>query len=162
MKAYNEYRIELKWALIFSAMSLLWMALEKITGLHDVHINLHPVITNLVAIPAILVYVLALRDKKKNFYAGQMNYLQGLISGLIMTAIVTILSPLMLYIVFTFISPGFFEQIISYSLSHQLMPEQAARNYFNLRNYIQQALIGTPFMGLLTTAIVVYFIRTRP
>ncbi len=32
---------EIKWALIFVAMSLLWMLLEKLSGLHSTHIDKH-------------------------------------------------------------------------------------------------------------------------
>ncbi len=89
--------IELKWGVIFSIMMLLWMALEKVTGLHGEHIESHPIFTNFVAIPAILIYVLALKDKKKNFYDGNMSYKQGLISAIITTLVVTMLSPACLY-----------------------------------------------------------------
>lgn len=135
--------------------------MERLTGLHDRHIAHHPVLTNLIAIPAIILYILALREKKKTDYHGQMNYLQALISGLIMTAIVTVFSPLTQYLISTVISPHYFSNMIRYAIEHNLMPEQAARDYFSLNNYIRQALIGTPFMGFLTTAIVALFIRTR-
>ncbi|MDY0089018.1 MAG: hypothetical protein RBR78_01495 [Flavobacteriaceae bacterium] len=67
----KNLKIEIKWAVIFSLMMLLWMLLEKLTGLHSTHIDKHAYISNLFAIPAILIYVLALKDKKKNFYNGQ-------------------------------------------------------------------------------------------
>ncbi|HLT88213.1 MAG TPA: hypothetical protein VKZ57_11530 [Sphingobacterium sp.] len=63
--------IEIKWAVLFSIMTLLWMVLEKLCGLHGKYIDYHLYLTNLFAIPAIWFMVLALRDKKKNFYAGR-------------------------------------------------------------------------------------------
>lgn len=161
MKTIREYRTEIKWAMIFSGMTLAWMGLERLAGLHDRYIAYHPALTNLVAIPAITMYVLALRDKKKRDYHGQMNYLQGLISGLIITALVTVISPLTQVIIAHIISPHFFTNIIRYTTAHQLMPEQAARSYFSLNNYIRQALIGTPFIGFITSAIVALFIRSK-
>lgn len=161
MHTFSRYRTEIKWALVFIVMSLAWMLMERLAGLHDQYIEHHPVLTNLIAIPAILVYVLALRDKKKTDYHGQMNYLQALISGLIITAIVTVFSPLTQYLISTIISPDYFANMIRYSAEHNLMPEQAAKNYFSLNNYIRQALIGTPFMGFITSAIVALFVRTR-
>ena len=38
------------------------------------HIDKHVVYTNFYALPAILVYVFALLDKRKNFYNGKMTY----------------------------------------------------------------------------------------
>ena len=79
----KKYQIELKWALVFVGMTLIWMIGEKLLGYHSEKIAQHEVITNFIAIPAIAVYVFALLDKKKNFYNGQMNYLQGFISGIV-------------------------------------------------------------------------------
>ncbi|MCH5600460.1 hypothetical protein [Niabella ginsengisoli] len=64
-------KIEAKWALIFSVMVLVWMLLEKWSGLHDKYIDYHLYLTNLFAIPAIWIMVLALKDKKKTFIMGR-------------------------------------------------------------------------------------------
>ena len=90
----KNIQIEIKWALIFSITGLVWMVLEKLCGLHGKYIDYHLYLTNLFAIPAIIIMVMALKDKKKNFYGGQMNYKQGLISGLVLSAIIALLSPL--------------------------------------------------------------------
>ncbi|WCM42093.1 hypothetical protein MG290_14360 [Flavobacterium sp. CBA20B-1] len=70
----KNIRIEVKWALLFAIMSLVWMWLEKLSGLHSTYIDYHMYITNLFAIPAIWFMVMALKDKKKNFYNGIMTY----------------------------------------------------------------------------------------
>lgn len=150
---------ELKWALIFAAMGLVWMFLEKITGLHSTHIDQHPTYTNFIAIPAVLVYVLALRDKRRSYPDGRMTYGQAWVSGLVMTAIVTALSPLTQYITSTLITPGYFPTVIAYSVENGLMTQEAAEAYFNLKGYILQGLVFTPVMGLVTTTIVAFFAK---
>jgi hypothetical protein len=60
----EKFKIEIKWALLFSLMSLLWMLLEKLSGLHGKYIDYHMYLTNLYAIPAIWVMVLRLRIKR--------------------------------------------------------------------------------------------------
>jgi hypothetical protein len=140
-------------------MTLLWMVLERSVGLHDTHIDKHAVYTNFIAIPAISVYVFALLDKRKNFYHGKMTYLQGFICGLIITLFVTVLSPLTQYITSTIITPDYFENAIAYGVSTGKITPEAAEDYFNLENYIIQGLIGAPFMGLITTALVAIFTR---
>lgn len=57
--------IEVKWVILFSLMGLVWMVLEKLTGLHDQYIDYHLYLTNLFAIPAVLFMVWALKNKKK-------------------------------------------------------------------------------------------------
>lgn len=117
--------------------------------------------TNFIIIPTIIIYVLALLDKRKNVYNGIMTYKQGLISGLIIALIVTILSPLTQYITSTIITPDYFSNVIKYVVNEGEMNQIEAENYFNLKSYIIQALIGAPIMGIVTTVIVAIFTRRK-
>lgn len=158
----KNLKIEIKWAIIFSVIGLLWMLLEKLVGLHSTHIDKHMYLTNLFAIPAIIVMVLALKDKKKDFYAGEMTYKQGLISGIILSVFIALLSPLTQWITSTIITPEYFPNVITYSVEtgyHKSIEEAEA--YFNLKNYIVQSTIGALIMGILTTAIAMIFIRSK-
>lgn len=69
----KKYRIELKWAFIFTVLALLWMVFEKAMGWHDELIAQHATYTNFFSIVAILVYVFALIDKRNNYYNGIMT-----------------------------------------------------------------------------------------
>lgn len=157
----TKYKIEIKWAFIFALISLVWMFIEKSFGLHDENIDKHATYTNFVAIPAILVYVFALLDKRKNYYNGIMTYKESFISGLIITLIVTALSPLTQLITSLIITPNYFENAIKYSVESGLSTQEAAESYFTLSNYIVQGLIGAPIMGILTSAIVSFFTRKK-
>jgi hypothetical protein len=157
----KKYSIEIKWGLIFVGMQLLWMLMERLTGLHAEHIDKHATYSNFIAIPAILVYVFALLDKRKNDLGGTMTYKQGFISGLIITLVVTILSPLTQTITSLYIVPDYFTNVIDYTVEQGKMTREAAENYFNLKSYILQVLIATPIMGIVTTAIVALFTRRK-
>jgi hypothetical protein len=154
--------LEIKWAFIFIGMSLLWMLLEKLLGLHSTHIDKHMYLTNLFAIPAILLYVLALKDKKKNYYQGQMTYKQGFISGLIISIIVMVFAPLTQWITSTVITPEYFPNVIAHSLeTGYFTSREEAEAYFNLKNYMVQSTIWSLIMGVVTTAVVALFVRTK-
>ncbi len=158
----DKIKLEIKWALIFVAMTLLWMWLEKLVGLHSTHIDKHMYLTNLFAIPAILVYVLALKEKKKKDYNGQMNYLQGFTSGMIITVILTLLAPLTQWFTSTVITPEYFPNVIEYSVqTGYYSTREEAEAYFTLKNYMVQSAIGTFIMGLITSAVVALFVRSR-
>lgn len=158
----DKISIEIKWALIFALGALAWMALEKMVGLHSTHIDKHMYLTNLFAIPAIIIFILALKDKKTNFYNGQMSYKQGFISGLIISVIVAALSPLTQWITSTIISPEYFPNIIDFALDKGFFKtREEAAGYFNLNNYIIQATFGGLVMGIITSAIVAYFVKTK-
>jgi hypothetical protein len=157
----NTFKIEIKWAILFVVVALLWMLLERIAGLHSTHIDKHQFYTNLFAVPAIAVYVFALLDKRKKTYGGVMSYKQSFISGLIITAIVTILNPLSQYIISMVITPDFFSNAIKYAVNEGKMSREEAEGYFNLKSYIMQGFIGTPILGIVTTAIVSLFVRRK-
>lgn len=157
-----KIKIELKWAIIFSIVGLLWMVLEKLSGLHGTYIDYHLYLTNLFAIPAIWVMVLALKDKKKNFYNQQMSYSQGLISGIILSVFIAVLSPLTQWIISYVISPEYFPNVIKRSVElGYYATTEAAEAYFNYANYAKQGAIGGLMIGIITVAIAMIFIRTK-
>lgn len=155
-------KIEIKWAVIFSIMGLLWMVLEKLCGLHSTYIDYHLYLTNLFAIPAIIIMVMALKDKKKNFYNGQITYKQGLISGIILSILIALISPLTQWITSYVITPEYFPNVIkrSVEIGYYKTTEDAQAN-FNYKNYAIQGAIGALIMGIVTTAIAMIFIRTK-
>lgn len=157
----DRYRTEIKWAVIFTLMMLGWLLLERLAGLHDAYLAHHPTYTNLVAIPAVVIYVLALRDKRESFYGGEMTYRQGFVSGAIITGIVALLSPLAQWITHSLITPDYFPNVIRYSVEQGYLTQAEAEANFNLGSYILQAFIGSLVMGLMTTAIVAFFVRSR-
>lgn len=157
----KKYRIELIWGILFLLVGLLWMIFEKTMGWHDVHIDKHATYSLFIAPIAIAVYVFALLDKKRNFYGGKMTYLQGFLSGLLITALVVLFSPLSQYITSTYITPDFFKNAIAYSVSSGQMDQTAAEGYFNLKSYMMQSVIGAAVMGLITSAVVALFVKSK-
>lgn len=158
----KNIKIEFKWAIIFSLVGLLWMVLEKISGLHGKYIDYHLYLTNLFAIPAIIVMVMALKDKKKNFYNGQMTYNQGLISGIILSVIIALISPLTQWITSYVITPEYFPNVIKRSVEIGYFKTTAeAEANFNYPNYAKQGAISALIMGVVTTAIAMIFIQTK-
>lgn len=158
----KKLKIEIKWAILFSIMTLLWMVLEKLSGLHSNYIDYHLYLTNLFAIPAIWFMVMALQEKKKVYYGGQMSYKQGLISGIILSVIIALLSPLTQWIISYVISPEYFPNVIKRSVEIGYFKTTAeAEANFNYSNYAKQGAIGALMMGIVTTAIAMIFIRSK-
>ncbi|MEB2783624.1 DUF4199 domain-containing protein [Algoriphagus persicinus] len=157
----KNIKIEIKWALIFVLMMLAWMVMEKSLGWHDEKIADHAMLTNLVAIPSIAIYIFALLDKRKNFYQGVMSYNQGFFSGLIISVIVVVLSPLSQYITTVYITPDYFPNVINYAVNSGQMTQEAAEANFNLRSYMLQSALGALVMGTVTAAIVAFFVRSK-
>lgn len=157
----KNFKIEIKWALIFILTSLAWMALEKALGWHDEKIADHSTLTNIFAIPAIAIYVFALLDKRKNYYHGRMTYKKGFLAGLVITLIVALFSPITQYVTSTLITPDYFSNVIEYAVSSGAMTQPDAEAYFNLKSYMVQSVIGAAVMGIITSAAVALFTQTK-
>ena len=152
-------KTEIKWGVIFSVMTILWIALEKLTGLHDQRIQWHPYLTNLIAIPAIWIYVLAIREKRQQL-GGQISFKQILVFGLLVSVVVAALSPLAQWICFTFITPNFFQNAIQAGVAQgQKLGDLQA--FFNASSYRVQGVVGALMIGLLTTLILGAIMRSK-
>lgn len=156
----QKYAHEIKWGLIFTAAALLWMVFEKAMGWHGEKIEQHPVMTNLFAIVAIAVFVFALLEKRKKL-GGVMSWKEGFISGLLISVVVAVLSPLSQWLTHAVISPEYFSNAIAYAVESGKSTREEAGNFFNLRSYILQSAVGGLVMGALTSAIVALFVRRK-
>jgi hypothetical protein len=153
--------IEIKWGLVFLIMMFLWMYFEQAMGWHDENIADHAIYTNFVAIPSILIYVFALLEKRKKHFSNVMSWKQGFVSGMIITAVVVILTPFSQLVTHEIISPEYFENVSSFAVRQGQMTKPEAENYFNLNSYMVQSAIGALIMGALTSAVVAIFVRKK-
>lgn len=158
----KERSIEIKWGVIFILAMLLWMYLERLVGLHGERIDKHAMVSGFFAIVAIGIYLLALYDKRKNYYNGIMTWKQGFFTGLVITLVAVILTPLAQYVISRFISPEFFPNIIRYSVETGEMTREQAEKQFNLISYIIQSLIFAIISGIITSAITAWIMRRKP
>jgi cobalamin biosynthesis protein CobD/CbiB len=158
----KKFSIELKWGFLFFLSGLAWMVLEKSLGWHDRLIEQHATYTLLYAPLAIFIYVIALWEKKKKTYRGRMTFLQGFLSGLVITLVVVLLTPLSQYISHSLISPNYFANIIQLTVTAGEMTLQEAEAHFNLMNYTTMSVFFAAGMGLLTTVVVMIFMKSIP
>lgn len=159
MKYLKNIKIELKWAIIFTIMMLVWMLLEKTLGWHDAQIADHKWLTMLFIPFAVFMYVLGMRETRRRSYNRKITWLQGFLSGLIITIFIALLSPLAQYLTHNYITPEYFENVKDYSITNKLMTIETANEYFNLNTYLLQSFFGALLGGVVTSAIVAIFLR---
>ncbi len=152
-------KTEIKWGVIFSAVSILWIALERLVGLHDQHISMHPYLTNLFVIPAVWVMVLAVKDKRGQL-GGRITFKQIFICCLLIGVVVGLLAPLAQWLLFKSITPNFFQNAINHGLSIG-QPREGLEAYFNTRSYMIQGMAGGPILGGLTGLILGAIMRSK-
>ena len=157
----KKFAIEIKWAFISIIIFLAWMTLEKQLGFHDEKIKWQMFFTMLIIFPNFILYYLALRDKKKNYYNGEMSWKQGFISGVVISFIIVIFSPITQFITHEFITPNYFDKLIALSVESKRLTLQEAQSYFNLTAYIWQSISGGLSFGVVIGAIVAYILKTK-
>jgi len=157
----KKFATEIKWGIIFTIAGLLWMVLEKALGWHDTYIDKHAIYTNLFAIIAIAIFVFALLEKRNKDLGGKMTWIQGFVSGIIISVIVAILSPLSQYITHEFITPDYFQNAITHAVENTGMTQENAETLFNFNSYRIQAAFGALGSGIVTSAIISLFVRKK-
>ncbi|TNE74331.1 DUF4199 domain-containing protein [bacterium] len=156
----EKIKLEVKWGVIFVLTSMLWMFIEKMMGWHGEHIDQQRYMTNLFIVPATLVFVYALRDKR-NQLQGEISWKQGFMAGMIITSVIFMMSPVSLWVSLNLISPEFFPNMISFTVSREILDQETAEAYFNFRNYVIQSALGAFVMGTITSAAVAFFIKNK-
>lgn len=157
----SKYKIEIKWAFIYTIASLAWMVFEKEMGWHDVSISKHPLYSTLFNFVGIIIYYFALREKKIISYNNLIHWKEAFVAGAIMTVFVTILAIPVFYLTVNVISPLFFHNMIDYAVTSKVYTLEQAESYFNSQSYLLQVVGGSLSMGIVTSAVIAYIIQTK-
>lgn len=152
----NKYAIEIKWATIFSIAYLIWMLIEKQLGYHSDKALQEPLF-NLLFIPiTVLLFYLAIKDKKKVIFNGEMEWKEGFASGIVLTLLLTVTTTVVVMLTFNIISPDFFKTAIEQSDNKDL----AQLNY-NLPIFIKNNIFDKLSFGVVIAAIMSYMLKTK-
>lgn len=152
----EKYKVEIKWSLIFAVVYFLWLFLEKYLGYHSEK-ALHEQIFNLLFVPIfILIYFLALKEKKKEILNNEMSWKDGFGCGLILTLLISITSTFVVFVFFTYVSPDFFETAISMSKKKEI-----AQINYNLQVFVKNNIFDKLSFGIVFTSLISYFIKTK-
>ena len=157
----KRIHVELKWAINFGIAFLLWIIIEKSSGLHDRRITDYTLYTNVFILITVCIYFVALLDKKKNVYQGNMSQSQGFISGILLTLFIGLLTPFLLRISLTYISPDFFSSMKSFMVSSKKMSTSQVNLYYNYRSFLLQTLFLNFSLGILSSAIFSFSLGTK-
>lgn len=136
-------------------VSTLWLAFEKLIGLHNSLIEYHPVITMI--LPIMVVIIVSKSTQLYRFkQGGKITFTHALFFGLSITAFNCALAPSGLWIFENLINPSFYKDFIKYSIDHGLHDKASAYDYFNHDNYLKQTLIGQAGMGIILSLILAF------
>ena len=156
----KKFAIEIKWGIRYAFLWILWLFIEKSSGYYEAKISDHALYSMLFGFIMLFVYYVAIKEKKKVFFKDEMNWKQGCVTGIFLTIVMAVLTPVCQIIFHKSIAPEFFPNMIEYSVSKGNSREMA-ENYFNLTSYILQSIFATLSMGVVISAIMALFLQTK-
>ncbi len=155
----KKFAIEFKYAVIFSVASLAWFAMEKFLGWHEKDMKDYMLYSTAFSIIALVVYVIALKERKKSL-GNIISWREVMIYGSVLSAMIAILSPIVQFISVRIISPDFLRNSIEVAVAKGT-DRTLAETFYGFNSVALQAFVFSLSMGILTTAIVALFIRTK-
>lgn len=159
-KMIKSFKIEMKWAIIYSLAYIIWMFVEKQLGWHNESVRYQPIYNLLFTPISVFLYTLCLVDKKRNHYKGELDWKQGIISGIVLSVLITVLNPAVLYITHNHISPDFFQNAIEAAVGKNITLQEAQAHY-NINNAISNSVFEKLSFGVVIAAIISYFVKTK-
>jgi Protein of unknown function (DUF4199) len=157
----KNFAIEIKWAINYSIAFMLWMIFEKSIGWHDAAIGKQMILTNLFGFIALAIYYFAFQDKKKNFYNNSITFREGFMFGVYLSGLIALFAIVTQYITYTFISPTYFDNLIAEVVKNKKQTLEQAQAFFNYKSYLFQSIFGSLSIGIVTGAIIAYFMKTK-
>lgn len=156
----KKFAIEIKWGIRYFFAYLVWVYIEKMSGYYSEKIDDYLLYSMLFNVIAIFIYIMAIKDKKKNYFNNSMDWKQGAVTGIFMTIVIAILMPLCQIVIHKGMAPEFFTNMIENSVAKGTKIEDA-KSYFNLSSYIFQSVFSALSFGVVISAIVAYFLQTK-
>lgn len=157
----NNIGIQLKWAAIITAFACLWAAMEKALGYHDDFSN--------IIVTAFFYYIIltflwafAFIDKKKSLGKDAVwEFKNALKYGLLLTALLTILSPISQYIIYESISPDYFNNVIKHQLESGNHTKEDLELIHNINFSIRQGVMNSLSLGVIYSALYAWVFKTK-
>jgi len=156
----EKFKIEFKWASVFTAINLIWIYVEKHLGLHDEHIDYHSIVSLVMLLPFSFCIFMSLKQKREEYYKGEMTWQKAFFSGALLSLLVAGLSPGPIYVMTQYISPDFFE-IAQNASAERGVSAELTKQLFNLNTYISQAIMFYLAFGVMISAVVGLFVKRQ-
>jgi hypothetical protein len=156
----SSYLYEVRYGLVLALASFVWITLEYAVGLHTTHIAYHPVVTNFFLLIPIYLMWRALKHRRDVLERGQLDWWQGIASGMFISVVAGALAAPTMWIFITFVNPNFFSAMIEFSVKtgyHQKLDHAEA--YFNFPAYAIQSTLMPIVLGFVVSVILTAIAR---
>lgn len=163
------FKIALKYGLLIVVFLFLWLTLEYMVGLHSEYVRFHPIATLLSLVIPLLFLYYGMREAQKS-YRGveEFTYGKAFLTGIFITLVVTILSPLGQWLFHSVLAPDFLDsmqpnveaQKLSQDVDTEVARREAGESTY-LSAYLMQSALGYLIAGVIMSAILAIFVRDK-
>lgn len=161
----DNLRIEIRYAVLISLLTLLWLSVEFMVGLHDVYITYHA-FTNWLALLIPVVCIRMALSEKADQLDGRLSYKQAFASGFLVAFFAAVLAVPVQIVFHKLINPDYFDTMIKVAVNHAenakhnaMRAREEAALYYNLTSYIIQSGLLMLVFGTIVAAISAWFAR---
>jgi hypothetical protein len=161
---------EIKSGVAISVACFLWLLLEFFLGLHTTRIDLYPLFTWMVIIIPITGLYWTIKSKRDRFYKGKINFIQSLKTGIMVTGVSSVITPLLSWLYVSVVNPFYFSTMITHrkqmidelnlsSLEEKSVKINEAFQYYNTSTYLMQSFLTMLVLGLVLSLIIAALVR---
>jgi glycosyltransferase involved in cell wall biosynthesis len=169
-KRIAEMNSEIKSGIAISVAGFIWLLLEFYLGFHTIRIDYYPFFTWMsIVIPIIGLYW-AIKAKRDRFYKGEITFIKAAKTGLIITAVSSIISPLLSWFYVSVVNPFYFSSMLSHSkkiieelnltsIEEKTLKINETYQYYNTSSYLLQTFSLVAISGIALSLIIAALIK---
>ncbi len=151
--------VELRYAVLTSLATLLWLIVEFVIGFQDKYIGVYPYVTICSLAVPLLCYRQAFQEKRENL-GTKFTLRKALLAGFLLAVFTSIFSIPVEIFFLQLINPDFMADMIRYAAIHSKQTEEAVAVYINLQSMVMETVIFTFITGIIIASILAFRYRT--
>ena len=154
----KNFKIELKWSLIYAVIFFAYILIENLLGLHNNHIKTKFFLNSLFLpqLPLLIfVSFKSIKEKKHLFFNGSISWKQACVSGIMATIFIACLNTLIAYLSYGLIFPECYDNLSVFLQSLKIDP--TIKKAWELEGSIKRTTIDILSFGVVISAIIAYF-----
>lgn len=146
--------------MFYTLLNFIWLYAEKAFGWHSSGASRYAIYSMIMVIPQIAVTYFNMREKSEKLFDGQIEWRKAFFSGVVLSVIIAALSPVIVFALTEFVSPGFIKSAIDQSMSKGML-EDSAHSLYNMNSLSKQAMFGNLATGVFWSAILALFFKKK-
>ena len=157
----KKFSIEFKWAALATLAALIWMFIGKSMGFHAEKVRYEVLLEMLFSFLLFIFYWLGIRQKKREYYNGIIQWQQAFMTGLVMCVMITLFFPIIQFITFNQVSPHFMETLELALINDAKMSVEEAQQNASFDLFLRNGVMNNLSFGIIFTTIISYFLKTK-